>query len=892
MYKKISDYGLIGNSRTLALVGNDGSMDWLCLPFMDSPSVFAALLDEKKGGYFRVQPQGDWDSAVSYLAETNILQTIFRTRQGIIKLIDFMSISKQKGQESCEGSTIYRYIEATDGEVTIESIFAPRFDYAGKETSLEIQDGMVKATAEGRHEPLVLRISHGHWMIQDDVAKAVWKLKKNDCLWLCLQHGSSNAKDHLLEEQAESCLKETQNFWREWLEKNETGRDLDLGHFQPMVDRSALVLKLLHFEPTGAIAAAATTSLPEVIGGVRNWDYRFSWIRDSALTVEALYNAGHLSEMESYLHWMIKVIRQSASELQILYGLRKGAILIEEELTHLEGYKGSSPVRIGNGAYDQKQLDVYGEIMDTALRLSNYVGKIDQPLWPALQNICDTVVMEWQTKDSGIWEVRGGPYHFVYSKIMCWTALDRGITIANRYGFPANVDEWRGHRQRIRAEILEKGWSESKQAFVQHYDSDALDASNLLIPFYRFLPYDDPRMISTVEAIRRELTDEEGLVYRYIAKDGLPGSEGVFLVCTFWLVDNLIGQHRFDEAQNLLFLLGKKANHLGLFSEEYDTRWQEALGNFPQAFTHIGCINRVAMLSQIKNRLEKLIPEKTFAEKVEQKVFVFRKYHLNHGHIAGKLKSSDIIKDLKRLMNILRGAYFRTAEGRVAYEEMAESRVYKEYLKCSLYLDRFELSSLSNREEKLAFWMNLFNVLVIHGVIALGIRNAVKELPWFFRRIQYRVNDLYFSPDDIEHGILRSNHRLPHSVFNSFGSGDQRLRFVIEELEPRIHFALVCASSSCPPIDIYTAENLDAELTVSGKTFLNGGGIQVDRENACVRLSRVFKWYGEDFGNNEADRLRFIAPYLYDEKNKLFLEEKADSVQVEYQSYDWRLNRT
>jgi GH15 family glucan-1,4-alpha-glucosidase len=889
MYKKISDYGVIGNSRTLALVGNDGSMDWLCLPFMDSPSVFAALLDEKKGGYFRVQPQGDWDSAVSYLPGTNVLQTIFRTRQGVVKLIDFMPMEKWQDQDGCEGCTIYRYVEAIDGEVAIESIFAPRFDYARARTFLEVKDGVV--TAEGAQEALVLRISHGHWIIQDDFARAVCSLKKDQCLWLCLHHGSGG-QDLYLPERAEKALAETKKYWREWLGKNETGRDIDFGYFQAMVDRSALVLKLLHFEPTGAIAAAATTSLPEVIGGVRNWDYRFSWIRDSALTVEALYNAGHLSEMESYLHWMVKVIRHSTSDLQILYGLREGAILIEEELSHLEGYKGSAPVRIGNGAYDQKQLDIYGEIMETALRLSNYVGKIDHTLWPFLQNICDTVVREWQSKDSGIWEVRDGPYHFVYSKIMCWTALDRGITIADRYGFPANVAVWKEHRQRIRAEVLEKGWSASKQAFVQHYDSDALDASNLLIPFYRFLPYNDPRMIATVEAIHRELTDAEGLVYRYIAEDGLPGNEGVFLVCTFWLVDNLIGQHRFDEAQSLLFRLSQKANHLGLFAEEYDTCWQEALGNFPQAFTHIGYLNSVAMLAKTKNRLESTVREKTFCEKVEQKVCVIHKYHLNHGHVSGELNSSDIIKDMKHLMNILRGAYFRTAEGRVAYEEMAESRVYKEYLKCSVYLDRFELSSLSTREEQLAFWINLFNVLVIHGVIALGIRNSVKELPRFFRRVQYRVNGLYFSPDDIEHGILRSNHRLPHSVFKSFASGDPRRKFVVEDVDPRIHFALVCASSSCPPIDFYTAERLDAELTVSGKTFLNGGGIQVYQKRECVRLSRVFKWYGEDFGHNDTDRLRFIAPYLYEEKNKLFLQEKADSIQVEYQSYDWRLNRT
>ncbi|MFO7962773.1 MAG: glycoside hydrolase family 15 protein [Desulfobacterales bacterium] len=894
MYKKISDYGIIGNSRTLALVGNDGSIDWLCLPYMDSPSVFAALLDEKKGGRFSVQPIEHWDSATRYLPGTNILQTMFRTRSGMMQLTDFMpvsftSVSRQTETDAgSERSQIYRFVAATRGELAVEAVFDPRFDYARQPTSLRTNGGDI--IAEGGNDALFLSANHGKWTIQGDGAKAVWHLKEGNRLWLRLQHGNGGARP-LREEQAEALLKETETYWRDWLDKNETGKDLDLGHFKPMIDRSALVLKLLEFKPSGAIAAAATTSLPEAIGGVRNWDYRFSWIRDSALTVDALYNVGHLTEMESYLHWMETVIRRSGSHPRILYGLRDNAKLVEEELSHLEGYKGSAPVRIGNGAYDQKQLDIYGEIMDAALRLSNYVGKIDFSLWPFLQKICDTVVKVWQTRDFGIWEVRGGPYHFVYSKIMCWTALDRGITIAKRYGFPADVDRWARHRQRIREEILDKGWNEAKKAFVQHYETDALDASNLLIPFYGFLSYDDPRMISTVEAIRAELTDEEGLVYRYTAEDGLPGSEGVFLVCSFWLADNFIGQHRFEAAQNLLSRLGSTANHLGLFPEEYDTRWREALGNFPQAFTHIGCINSLVSLSKTKARLQNAPSDKPLIQKIEQKVLIARKYLLNRGSPAGSPDSPDIAKDLKRLMNTLRGGYFRTAEGRIAYEEMADSRVYREYVNCTFHLDQLDLSSLTARNERLAFWINLFNVLVIHGVIALGIRDSVKEIPQFFRRIQYRVDGMCFTPDDIEHGILRSNHRLPHSVFKPFGRGDSRRRFVIGEVDPRIHFALVCASSSCPPIDIYTAENLDEALTVSGKTFLNAGGIQVDRERRKVRLSRVFKWYGEDFGKTEAERLRFIAPYLHDESDQLFLKEKADLVQVDYQPYDWRLNR-
>ena len=889
MYKKISDYGIIGNSHTLALVGNDGSIDWLCLPFMDSPSVFAGILDKNKGGCFSITPAGEWDSVVRYQSGTNILSTMFRSRSGTMKLVDFMAVSVDNEQNHThEISKIYRYVEITQGELVVEGRFSPRFDYARQTTSLALKNGAL--TAGGGKDTLVLRCTHGDWAVREEEATGSWHLKEGDRLWFRLCHGDEPVKK-LHEKEGEAALEETRKYWSGWLDKNETGIDLDLEKYRHLVDRSALVMKLLEFKPTGAISAAATTSLPETIGGVRNWDYRFSWIRDSALTIDALYNVGHLTEMEAYLRWMESVIRESGPELRILYGLRRDSKTAEEELSHLEGYKGSSPVRIGNGAYDQKQLDIFGEIMDAALKLSNYVGKIDFDLWPFLHDICDTVVKEWENKDFGIWEVRGGPYHFVYSKIMCWTALDRGITIARRYGFPADLEQWSDTRAQIRKQVLEKGWSETKKSFVQHYASDALDASNLLIPFYGFLDYDDPRMISTVAAVCRELTNEEGLVFRYRAEDGLPGKEGVFLVCTFWLVDNFIGQKRFEEAQNLLARLENTANHLGLFSEEYDGFWKEALGNFPQAFTHIGFVNSVVFLCKTKAEAEKTAPEKTVSQKIAHKMLLMQKYCLNNEKPPGKADSTDIVTDLKHLMNTLRGAYFRVAEGRIVYEEMAESRIYQEYVKCSLYLNQFDLASLKTRNEQLAFWINLFNVLVIHGVIALGVFNSVKEIPRFFRRISYRINGMVFTADDIEHGILRGNHRLPHSLCRPFGNNDPRLEYVIEKTDPRIHFALVCASESCPPIDIYTPENLDKDLSVSGKTFLNSGGIHVDRKNRKVRLSRVFKWYDHDFGKTPAEHLRFIAPYLYNEKDRRFLEENAADIHIAYQSYDWRLNR-
>jgi GH15 family glucan-1,4-alpha-glucosidase len=886
MNKRIGDYGLIGNSRTAALVGNDGSIEWLCLPFLDSPSVFGALLDQDKGGRFSISAAQPFDSTSLYRPGTNILTTTFRTASGRLLLTDFMAVGTEETPGD-QGPQLYRCAEVTEGEMDVVVRFEPRFDYARRQARLEVANGAAVARSDGLN--LVLLVSLPGMESNEREATGRWRLSAGEKIWflLCCENDIPSV---LKPEEAEGTLGRTERYWHAWLGRSETGADFDFGPFRQMVERSSLVLKLLEFAPTGAMAAAATTSLPEEIGGERNWDYRFSWIRDAAMTVEALFNIGHLSEMEKYLRWLERFICESGSALQVLYGLRGETELTEEVLPHLQGYKGSRPVRIGNGAYDQKQLDIYGEIMDAALRLSNYAGKIEFDLWPFFRSICDTVCESWQEQDSGIWEVRGGPYHFVYSKVMCWVALDRGLTIARRYGFPGDFDRWDACREEIRREVLKRGWNEDKGAFVQHYETDALDAANLLFPFYGFLPYDDPRMLSTVAAIQKELT-VDGYVYRYRTEDGISGGEGIFLVCSFWLVDNLIGQGRLEEAMVSLLRLEKTANRLGLFAEEYDPFWDEPLGNFPQAFSHIGYINSVFALCRARKSQQQLAG-KTLTERAAQKLLVTQRFLLNEGFPEGEETTAHIMHDLKHRMNILRGAFFRTAEGRVAYEEMADSALFQEYVACSRHLQRFDPSVLKNRNERLAFWINLFNVMVIHGVIALGIRDSVKEVTRFFRRICYKVGAMEFSADDIEHGILRGNHRYPNSLFHPFGKGDHRQDLVIEPLDPRIHFALVCASSSCPPIEIYSADTLDHDLEVSGKTFLNSGGVRIDRESSTVWLPQVFNWYGEDFGQSDEAHLRFVAPYLYRDEDRRFLEGQAKTLRVQYEPYDWRLNRT
>jgi GH15 family glucan-1,4-alpha-glucosidase len=842
------------------------------------------LLDDKKGGSFSISPVDDWESVAEYIPGTNVLQTKFRTRTGVMVITDFMPVcacGREEMEE--EGHELYRRIEILKGVLTVRVAFEPRFDYAGADTRLTKHDKGI--TAEGNNECLTLSCSL-EINLPDDKRMDEWTLSEGDRVWLQLNYGNT-APVGLDRERAEKALSATETYWRGWLNISETGRKIDFGPFRNMIERSALVLKLLYYEPTGTIAAAATTSLPEEIGGERNWDYRYTWIRDTSFTLQALFNLGHLSETEGYIRWIEKLLSEhGAGKMQIMYGLRGEEDLPEQELDHLDGYKGSRPVRIGNDAANQKQLDIYGELMDAALKLSDYVGKIDAKLWPFLAGICDYVVDHWRDKDSGIWEVRGGPFEFVYSKVMCWVALDRGIIIAKRYGFPADLKKWEKTCDDIKRDILEKGWSNGQKAFVQHYETDSLDSSNLLIPILGFLPFSDPKVISTLEVIQSNLS-HDGFLYRYIGEDGLSGEEGTFLLCTFWLINNLIALGRLNEAEALINRIEGAANHLGLFSEEYDVQWRESLGNFPQAFTHIGYINSVIALQQAKQKHveheKKELPKTT--------VLLTNKIVLNDGEPRQDISPKKIASYLKNSMNVLRGAFFDTQKGRVAYERMQKSQAYAEYLELSYTLKKMDLHELKTTAEQIAFWVNMYNVIVIHGVIELGIRDSVKEIRNIFRRIRYQIGNMFFCPEDIEHGILRGNRRPPNSLFRIFKKDDSRLRFSVQKLDPRIHFALVCASSSCPPISSYTPEKLDEELTIAGKAFVNGGGVKLDRQNNHVSLSRVFKWYGSDFGKTQAERLMFIAHYLYDEGEKQFLIENAKNTKVDYQDYDWRLNR-
>lgn len=882
MYKRISDYGVIGNLRTVALLGLDGSIDWLCLPFIDSPSVFAALLDDQKGGRFHVRPAHEFDSVARYLEGTNILETMMRTRTGSVRVLDFMPVIEGREGEESAPIELYRIIEGVEGTVEMDILFEPRFDYARIEPSMARVSGGVTASSG---DELLALASTVELARDDNNASAGFNISEGGSVCLRLSYGEPLPALELA--RAKELLDTTAGYWRRWLRTTETGRSYEPGVHRGMVERSALVLKLLLYAPTGAIAAAATTSLPEVIGGERNWDYRYTWVRDTSFTLQALFDLGHLSETEDYLSWLDSLMDRGGGvdEMRIMYGLRGEKDLRETELMHLDGYKSSRPVRIGNGAAEQVQLDIYGELMDASLRLSDYVGKISAEAWPFLREVCDLVVRRWQEPDAGIWEVRGGPFHFVYSKLMCWVALDRGITIARRYGFRADLAAWKRERSQIKAEILNKGWDPVKGAFRQHYDTDALDASSLLVSALGFLPPSDPRVASNLEAVERGL-GHEGFIYRYTAYDGLGGREGTFLLCTLWYIDALIDLGRLDEAEAQLSKVEGVANHLGLFSEEYDVLWQEALGNFPQAFTHIGYINSV--MSLIRARAMERRP----LERPER-LRAMGRMVMNMGEPPPiKASPRELAGRLKGSMNVLRGAFFDTVRGRVAYENMRGSEPYQEYLKLSYTLRQMDLATLVSEEDKLAFWINLYNVGVIHGVVELGVRDSIKEVRAFFRRVVFDVGGLEFSLSDMEHGMLRGNRRPPGSMLRPFRHGDPRLNFDMKALDPRVHFALVCASSSCPPIGVYTAEGIYDELDIAASTFINSGGMVLMRESGVVSLSAVFKWYARDFGRNTPERLRFAARFLYDEAAREYILENAHRLGVSYQQYDWRLNRS
>jgi len=595
-YLPIEDHGIIGDLHTVALVGKNGTIDWCCIPAFDAPSIFGALLDAEKGGFFSIAPQNTPEMRQNqyYLPETNILITRFFTLDGVGEITDFMPI--QPAKEHTRHHRIIRAVRVVRGSLTFELTCRPAFNYARDTHTVHLSPH----GAAFRSTDVSLGLFSSVPLEEDshDGVHATFTLQQDQWAYFLLESTGDQESEppHLSPAQYQKILQETKHYWRTWLAQCRYQ-----GRWREMVKRSALALKLLTYAPTGAIVAAPTTSLPESMGGERNWDYRYTWLRDSALTIHSLLLLGFHEEAEAFVGWL----RARASELkedgslQTMYTIHGGHDMTEITLDHLDGYRHSRPVRIGNGAYTQLQLDITGEFLDGVYVYMRKRG-IYYGGWLYVQRLLNWLEQNWQGGDEGIWEVRGGRRAFVHSRVMCWVAFDRAIRMAQEQGLPAPLDEWRATRDTMYNEIMEKGWNEEKQSFVQYYGSDAVDASALLISLTGFTAETDPRIVHTIERIQRELMHEPH-VYRYrvdtAADDGLKGVEGTFSICSFWLVEALTRAGKLEEARQNLEQMLTYANHLGLYSEEVGPVG-EAFGNFPQAFTHLALISACHALDQ------------------------------------------------------------------------------------------------------------------------------------------------------------------------------------------------------------------------------------------------------------------------------------------------------
>jgi GH15 family glucan-1,4-alpha-glucosidase len=578
MPARIEDYALIGDCETAALVDKTGSIDWLCWPAFSSPACFSALLGSEENGYWKISPRSS-DCKVSrrYLDHTLVLETTFEHKDGAIRLIDFMPV---RGANS----DVVRIVEGIRGTLDVRMELALRFDYGRTVPWVtRIEDG-VRAIAGPS-----LAVLHSPVSVHGENLKTIaeFGVTEGERVWFTLTYGESYLADPKPIDPMQA-LEDTRQFWERWSAELKYQ-----GEYREAVERSLITLKALTYRPTGGIVAAVTSSLPEQLGGQRNWDYRYCWLRDTTFTLLALVNAGYYDEAVAWQDWLLRAIAGSPDQVQIMYGIGGDRQLVEWEIDWLPGYEKSRPVRIGNAASNQVQLDIYGELLDSFFHSQSKMGQHTEDDFRVLSLLLEHLEKVWDQPDSGIWEMRGGPRQFTYSKMMCWVAFDRAVLLAEQLKYDAPVERWKKVRDTIHKQVCDRGFSKEKNAFVQEYDAEQLDASLLLMPSVGFLDGKDPRFKGTVDAINRGLM-REGLLLRYDtgrAQDGLPPNEGAFLACSFWMVSSLKAIGRPDEAREMFERLLALRNDLGLLSEEYDVHAARFVGNFPQAFSHIALIN-------------------------------------------------------------------------------------------------------------------------------------------------------------------------------------------------------------------------------------------------------------------------------------------------------------
>jgi GH15 family glucan-1,4-alpha-glucosidase len=586
-YLPIADHGLIGDLRTVALVGTDGTIDWYCCPCFDAPSVFASILDADRGGSFELAADAPARSKQFYFPDTNVLITRFFTEDGVGEVQDFMPITgdpREAGRHR-----LVRRVLCVRGSISFRARVAPRFDYGRQPHTVRLAERATLFESEALSLALTATVPIEHDGLD---ATAEFKLLEGESAVFALDRvGGDIAPRSCPHTEAEQEFSATVAFWRRWLSASRYR-----GRWRETVHRSALTLKLLTYAPTGAIVAAPTTSLPEQIGSERNWDYRYVWIRDAAFCVYALLRLGFTSEAEAFMNFLTEHVSLRgdgpSGPLQIMYGIDGRTELPERELDHLEGYQGSAPVRVGNAAVDQLQLDIYGALIDSIYLYDKWGQPISSDLWDEVCALVDWVCDHWNQPDEGIWETRGGRKNFLYSRLMCWVAIERAMRMANHRGLPANIPHWSQTRDTIYRRIVHRGWSAARQAFVQHEDDDVLDAAVLMMPLAKFISPTDPKWLATLDALTADLVSDS-LVYRYdpaASPDGLHGEEGTFSICSFWYVEALTRAGRLDEARLAFEKMLTYANHLGLYAEQIGHTGEQQ-GNFPQAFTHLALIS-------------------------------------------------------------------------------------------------------------------------------------------------------------------------------------------------------------------------------------------------------------------------------------------------------------